>query len=604
MTKYAVLDNTGTVKIVKSVEESLANPPDNWIELSDTTVITDVLGQTYSGGEFVETAVTLAAEPRTDWTLYVSTQEVYRDEDMNHSLETDLDAIEADIATLETAMSGKADTTHTHTGYAATDHTHTGFVTETTYTSGMSGKAAASHTHTMADLTETDSKKIMTAAERTKLSGIAENANNYSHPASHSVSMITGLSDVATSGSYDDLSDKPTIPSEYTHPTTHPASMITGLATVATSGSYNDLSDKPSSMSPTSHTHTQSEITGLSNALSSKANSTHSHAQSEITGLVTALSGKASTTHNHDTDYADISHTHSQSEVSGLETALSGKASTSHTHTQYAESSHSHAQADITGLSTALNNKAAADHTHTAAQVGAAATSHTHSQSDVTGLATALSGKASANHNHDADYSALSHTHDYVSTSGGSISGDLAVSGVLKVGGQQAFYYSNNNQTIGTNNATGGTTICCGSSANVTINGARVYTPALLPRTNATYQIGNTSYRYNGIYLVNQPNVSSDERLKENIVKLDESTLADFINKLNVVEYQYINDDTKRIGLIAQQVTNADPDVSGYFVEQDEDGYYTMKPGDLVFPLICAIQELKKEIDELKRRDS
>ncbi len=31
----------------------------------------------------------------------------------------------------------------------------------------------------------------------------------------------------------------------YTHPATHPASMITGLAAVATSGSYNDLSDKP-----------------------------------------------------------------------------------------------------------------------------------------------------------------------------------------------------------------------------------------------------------------------------------------------------------------------------------------------------------------------
>ena len=31
----------------------------------------------------------------------------------------------------------------------------------------------------------------------------------------------------------------------YTHPSTHPASMITGLAAVATSGSYNDLSDKP-----------------------------------------------------------------------------------------------------------------------------------------------------------------------------------------------------------------------------------------------------------------------------------------------------------------------------------------------------------------------
>lgn len=32
----------------------------------------------------------------------------------------------------------------------------------------------------------------------------------------------------------------------YSHPSTHPASMITGLATVATSGSYNDLSNKPS----------------------------------------------------------------------------------------------------------------------------------------------------------------------------------------------------------------------------------------------------------------------------------------------------------------------------------------------------------------------
>lgn len=31
----------------------------------------------------------------------------------------------------------------------------------------------------------------------------------------------------------------------YTHPDTHPASMITGLSTVATSGSYNDLTDKP-----------------------------------------------------------------------------------------------------------------------------------------------------------------------------------------------------------------------------------------------------------------------------------------------------------------------------------------------------------------------
>ena len=53
------------------------------------------------------------------------------------------------------------------------------------------------------------------------------------------------LATVATSGSYNDLKNKPTIPSAYTHPSTHPATMITGLSTVATSGSYNDLTNKP-----------------------------------------------------------------------------------------------------------------------------------------------------------------------------------------------------------------------------------------------------------------------------------------------------------------------------------------------------------------------
>lgn len=51
-----------------------------------------------------------------------------------------------------------------------------------------------------------------TTAEKEKLGGVATNANNYSHPASHPASMITGLATVATSGSYADLSNKPAIP--------------------------------------------------------------------------------------------------------------------------------------------------------------------------------------------------------------------------------------------------------------------------------------------------------------------------------------------------------------------------------------------------------
>src|SRR5690606_5006200 len=82
-----------------------------------------------------------------------------------------------------------------------------------------------------------------TSALLTKLNGIAAGAtknatdaqlrDRSTHTGTQAASTITGLATVATSGSYNDLSNKPTIP---TLPT---------LAPVATSGSYNDLSDKP-----------------------------------------------------------------------------------------------------------------------------------------------------------------------------------------------------------------------------------------------------------------------------------------------------------------------------------------------------------------------
>lgn len=42
----------------------------------------------------------------------------------------------------------------------------------------------------------------------------------------------------------------------------------------------------------TSHTHAQSDVTGLSDALAGKANITHSHNQSDIVGLDTTLASK------------------------------------------------------------------------------------------------------------------------------------------------------------------------------------------------------------------------------------------------------------------------------------------------------------------------
>lgn len=148
---------------------------------------------------------------------------------------------QSDISGLATALSGKSDTSHSH---AAVTTSANGFMSsadktkldgiatganKTTVDSAMSststnpvqnkvvntalaGKADATHTHTLDEVSETTNKKIMTAEERTKLSGIAAGANAYTHPATHAASMITGLSGVATSGNYNDLSNKPTIP--------------------------------------------------------------------------------------------------------------------------------------------------------------------------------------------------------------------------------------------------------------------------------------------------------------------------------------------------------------------------------------------------------
>lgn len=79
----------------------------------------------------------------------------------------------------------------------------------------------------------TTANGLMSSADKTKLNGVATGANNYTHPA------------------------------------THPASMISGLHAVAKSGSYNDLLNKPSTFPPASHTHSdlQSQIDTLNKRL-------------------------------------------------------------------------------------------------------------------------------------------------------------------------------------------------------------------------------------------------------------------------------------------------------------------------------------------------
>lgn len=52
------------------------------------------------------------------------------------------------------------------------------------------------------------------------------------------------------------------------------------------------------------------------------------------------LAGKAAADHTH--SYAAASHTHEQTDITGLSNALAGKAAANHTHTEYAAASHTH----------------------------------------------------------------------------------------------------------------------------------------------------------------------------------------------------------------------------------------------------------------------
>jgi hypothetical protein len=63
----------------------------------------------------------------------------------------------------------------------------TGDMLKATYDPGNKNADAFS----MANMVEGTTNKIFTATERTKLSGIADNANNYSHPSTHSADIIT-----------------------------------------------------------------------------------------------------------------------------------------------------------------------------------------------------------------------------------------------------------------------------------------------------------------------------------------------------------------------------------------------------------------------------
>ncbi len=148
-------------------------------------------------------------------------------------------------------------------------------------------------------------------------------------------------------------------------------------------------------------------------------------------------------------------------------------------------------------------------------------------------------------------------------------------------------------------------------------SGMGVYVPGIY----AGYFDGTT--KVNGTFYATNVVNTSDIRLKENVINLidieDGSTTLENIQRMNVIEYNFKADkqipdaekDTikaesvraaeeiskdRHYGLSAQELQSIYPNL----VKEGQDGYLGVNYIELVPILIRSIQELKKELDEIK----
>lgn len=122
------------------------------------------------------------------------------------------------ITGLDTALAGKAPSSHTHTSAQITDLSNTlaPYAKTTDVNTGLAGKANKSHTHTVSQITDmpkvvlsvnnitpNDSGDVLVDVGAKTVEGKAPDGQG---------NIALGLHAVATSGSYNDLANKPSIP--------------------------------------------------------------------------------------------------------------------------------------------------------------------------------------------------------------------------------------------------------------------------------------------------------------------------------------------------------------------------------------------------------
>ena len=404
-----------------------------------------------------------------------STNNIWWDEEFDQCLTLHLEEMKSDIATLET---GKANTSHTHSGYvsqsdlasglevledaiatkASVNHTHTDYATTTSLSelsTVVSGKANISHSHNDIYYTEAEIDTLLASKA----------ASSHTHTGVYDASGAA-TSALASANAYTD-SKIDALVGEGASTTLDTIGEISS-AIEDNQDAIDLLNAAIGNKANVTHTHAVTDITNLQTALDAKAASEHTHIISNIDSLQTALNAKADSSHSHNDVYytetevdtllsakANTSHTHTIANITGLQSALDGKAATSHgTHVSYstttpvmdgsasvgtattvARSDHKHptdtsraSQVDLDALETVVAGKATTSsltshtsnksnpHGITLAQLGLTTTAAELNYVDgvTSNIQTQLNGKAASSHNHDSAYAGISHNHSGV----------------------------------------------------------------------------------------------------------------------------------------------------------------------------------------------
>ena len=316
---------------------------------------------------------------------------------------------------------------------------------------------------------------------------------------------------------------------------------------------WNTIIGRPSTFTPSTHTHTWSQISdrpstmanpnALTISLNGKAQTAYTGASAVAFNITPASIGAqvagsyAAASHNHSGVYAPVSHTHNGNQITALtgyvkaesasaiavtdslivalgklEKALDGKQNTG----SYAPSSHNHSSANITSLSgytkatavtaistsdtlnvalgklekaldtkQAAGNYALASHNHDTVYAKA---SHTHDDRYFT--ETEINNKL-AGYQPKGDYAVSGHTHPYLPTAGGTVTGNLKVDGYTYVATNRGIkFYNADGKDRWMIHNNDGTEIGIGYSGEDALP-VRVYGSLLVNSDKAVWHAGN-----------------------------------------------------------------------------------------------------------------